>query len=163
MNAQRQPVSRMGLVFIVAGLAILGVLAAEIYSHAHGGPQERTRQAIEQVLQTQAADWNRGDLDAFMTGYWKSPDLSFFSDREKRGWQSLHDRYRQLYQSRKGGMGTLSFSDLEIDLLGRDSALVRGRWQVVDSKGAKRGLFTLVVRKFPEGWRIVHDHTSAEQ
>jgi beta-aspartyl-peptidase (threonine type) len=154
----------MGLVFIVAGLAILGVLAAEIYSQAQADSEARgKKQAIQTVLETQAGDWNRGDLDGFMTGYWKSPQLSFFGKKEHRSWQATRERYRQDYQSPNAEMGTLSFSDLEIELLGPDSAFVRGRWQVVDSKGAKRGLFTLVVKKFPEGWRIVHDHTSAEQ
>ena len=120
------------------------------------------RQAIQDVLDTQVAAWNRGDLDGFMTGYWHSPDLTFFSGKDvTSGWQATLDRYRKLYQGEgPDKMGTLSFSDLEIDLLGPDSAFVRGRWKLVTSKEPLGGLFTLLFKKKPEGWRIVHDHTS---
>ena len=95
--------------------------------------------------------------------YWKSDKLSFYSGKDKTaGWQATLERYRKRYQGEGREMGQLSFSELEIDLLGPDSALVRGRWQVVLSKDKPSGLFTLLVKKLPEGWRIVHDHTSKE-
>jgi hypothetical protein len=60
-------------------------------------------------------------------------------------------------------MGHLDFQDLDIDLLSRSSAVVTGRWKLTMSDGkTPHGLFTLIFKRFPEGWRIVHDHTSAE-
>lgn len=119
--------------------------------------------AIEHVLRTQQEAWNRHDLDAFMDGYWKSPDLTFFSGaKESKGWQATIDRYRATYQSAGKEMGKLEFSDLRIEPLGRESAFVRGVWQLTMSDGkTPHGRFTLIFRKFPEGWKIVHDHTSA--
>jgi len=118
--------------------------------------------AIRQVLDDQAAAWNRGDLDGFMAGYWNSPELSFYSGKDKkRGWQETFDRYRARYQGEGKEMGSLTFSELDIQMLGPDTALVRGRWKVDMSKEAFEGLFTLVVKRFPTGWRIVHDHTSS--
>jgi beta-aspartyl-peptidase (threonine type) len=120
--------------------------------------------AIRQVLDDQVTAWNKRDLDGFMAGYWNSPDLRFFSAKGvRRGWQTLYDRYRQDYQAEGKEMGTLAFSDLDIDVLGPDSALVRGRWQLVMGDKKPGGLFTLVFKKLPEGWRIVHDHTSEDQ
>jgi ketosteroid isomerase-like protein len=120
------------------------------------------RQAIQDILAAQVAAWNRGDLDGFMTGYWSSPDLTFFSGKDvTSGWQGTLDRYRKRYQAEgPDKMGVLSFSDLDIALLGPDSAFVRGRWKLVTSKEPLGGLFTLLFKKKPEGWRIVHDHTS---
>lgn len=119
------------------------------------------KEAIRQVLDGQVAAWNRGDLAGFMAGYWKSPDLSFSSGKDTtRGWQATFDRYRQRYQAEGREMGKLTFSDIEIDQLGPDSAYVRGRWHLQLKKEAPAGLFTLILRKLPEGWRIVHDHTS---
>jgi beta-aspartyl-peptidase (threonine type) len=120
------------------------------------------RQAIQDVLDAQVDAWNRGDLDGFMIGYWQSPDLTFFSGKDvTSGWQATLDRYRKRYQVEgPDKMGTLSFSDLKIDLLGPDSAFVRGRWKLVTSKEPLDGLFTLLFKRKPEGWRIVHDHTS---
>jgi len=114
------------------------------------------------VLDAQVAAWNRGHVEAFMAGYWSSPELSFFSGAERtQGWEATLERYRKRYQSEGQEMGRLTFSELRVDVLGPDSALVRGRWQLVRSKDRPGGLFTLIFRRFPEGWRIVHDHTSS--
>jgi beta-aspartyl-peptidase (threonine type) len=123
---------------------------------------EDAEAAIRQVLDDQVAAWNRGDLEAFMRGYWASPELSFFSAGDRtQGWEATLERYRKRYLSEGQEMGQLTFSELKIDLLGPDSALVRGRWQLVRSKDRPGGLFTLIFRRFTEGWRIVHDHTSS--
>jgi beta-aspartyl-peptidase (threonine type) len=124
-------------------------------------PADAADVAIRRVLDAQAEAWNKGDLEAFMTGYWSSPELSFFSGSDKyRGWQATLERYRKRYQSEGQEMGKLTFSELDIQVLGPDSALVRGRWQLVRSKDKPGGLFTLIFKRFPEGWRIIHDHTS---
>ena len=127
-------------------------------------PAGEDQAAVTRVLETQAAAWNRGDLEGYMAWYWRSPELSFYSGATiTQGWQQTLDRYRQRYQSEGREMGRLHFSDLKIDLLAPDAALVRGRWQLTMSDGKRpHGLFTLLLRRLPEGWRIVHDHTSAE-
>ena len=121
--------------------------------------------AIEQVLLIQQAAWNRHDLDAFMTGYWNSPQLTFFSGgKENHGWQATLDRYKATYASPGHEMGTLEFSELRIEMLGPESAFVRGAWHLTMPNGkTPHGLFTLIFRKFPEGWKIVHDHTSVAE
>jgi uncharacterized protein (TIGR02246 family) len=121
--------------------------------------------AIETVLRTQQDAWNRHDLDAFMAGYWNSPELTFFSGaNQHKGWQATLDRYRAAYASPGHEMGKLEFSGLSSEMLGPDAAFVRGSWHLTMPDGkTPHGLFTLVFRKFPEGWRIVHDHTSAAE
>ena len=120
--------------------------------------------AVRAVLQSQVEAWNRHDLNGFMAGYWNSPELTFFSGvNETKGWEPTLERYRKTYQSQGRAMGHLSFSDLQVEALGGDAALVRGRFQLVMPDGKQpRGVFTLIFRKFPEGWRIVHDHTCSE-
>jgi ketosteroid isomerase-like protein len=120
--------------------------------------------AIRGVLEAQVAAWNHHDLEAFMSGYWNSPELTFFSGAsETKGWQPTLDRYRQRYQAEGHTMGTLSFSDLKIEALSTDAAFVRGRFHLAMPDGKQpQGVFTLIFRKFPQGWRIVHDHTCAE-
>ena len=121
--------------------------------------------AIEQVLHTQQDAWNRHDLDAFMSGYWDSPDLTFFSDaKQTSGWQATLERYKATYASPGHQMGKLDFSQLRIEMLGPEAAFVRGAWQLTMSDGkTPHGRFTLIFRKFPDGWKIIHDHTSAAQ
>ena len=119
--------------------------------------------AVEQVLRRQQEAWNRHDLEAFMSGYWNSPDLTFFSAAEKTsGWESTLERYRKKYQSEGREMGRLEFSDLDIQELAPDAAFVRGAWRLNMTDGnTPHGMFTLIFRRFPDGWKIVHDHTSA--
>jgi len=120
-----------------------------------------SEKAICAVLDGQAAAWNRGDVDAFMTGYWKSPSTEFVgSNGVLRGWQAVLERYRKTYPDRRA-MGTLTFSDIEINVLCPTAALVTGHYQLEREKDHPRGVFTLVFRKFSGGWRIINDHTSA--
>jgi ketosteroid isomerase-like protein len=125
---------------------------------------EQTSSAIAQiqsVLHAQQEAWNRGDIDAFMNGYARSGSTVFISeDTIKRGWQTVRDRYRKKYSSRVK-MGTLVYSDLEITLLSSDSAVACGRWKLKRGNDQPHGRFTLILKRLPEGWRIVHDHTSA--
>ncbi len=120
---------------------------------------------VEHLLRVQQEAWNRHDLEGFMAGYWNSPELTFFSEaKQKHGWQATIERYRAVYASPGREMGKLEFSSLRIEMLGPDAAFARGLWQLTMPDGkTPHGLFTLVFRKFPEGWKIVHDHTSAAE
>ena len=124
-------------------------------------PEVTPELAVWQVLNDQVTAWNKGDLEGFMGGYWQSPAMSFFSGKERTtGWQGTLERYVKKYRSGDAEMGRLTFSDLAVDQLGPSTVLVRGRWQLKLSKDEPGGLFTLIFKHLPEGWRIVHDHTS---
>lgn len=119
--------------------------------------------AIRDVLTTQQAAWNRGDIPSFLQGYWNSPELTFAgSDGFVRGYDGLLQRYQRSYPNSEA-MGQLDFSDLEVRSLGPDAALVLGHWHLKRSIGDAGGVFTLIFRRFPTGWRIIHDHTSAQK
>ena len=132
---------------------------------SHGDIQKVSRDAVREVLDRQIVDWNKGDLDGFLCGYWNSPKVVFQSGGQRfDGWEAMANRYRRRYQSEGKAMGKLSFSSLEIEPLGAENMLVRGGWRLTMPDGTESGgLFTLIVRKFPEGWKIIHDHTSAEE
>ncbi len=117
--------------------------------------------AVRAVLDAQRDAWNRGDVDGYMDGYARSKDTVFVSgDNVTRGWQTVLDRYKKNYNSR-AKMGTLTFSDLEITPVGNDAAIVLGRWQLQRATDEPHGRFTLIFRRTRQGWKIVHDHTSA--
>ena len=143
-------------------LALLLVLGAAILDAA----DEKSGNAavisdIRAALRAQQEAWNRGDIDSFMNGYARAETTVFVSgDEVMRGWQTVRDRYLKKYSDR-AKMGTLTFSDLEIELLGPDSALALGRWELKRADDNPHGRFTLILRKTPDGWRIAHDHTSA--
>jgi beta-aspartyl-peptidase (threonine type) len=120
--------------------------------------------AVRKVLDDQVAAWNTGDLDAFMAGYWNDDALAFTSDgAETSGWKATKERYEKRYKSEGKEMGQLSFSELKFEGLSPNAAVVRGVFTLVLAKAPKpaMGRFTLVFRKFPDGWKITHDHTSS--
>lgn len=122
--------------------------------------QSSDEKAIRKLMDDQAAAWNRGDLEGFMKGYWMSDKLTFIGSRGvTRGWQQTLDNYKKSYPT-KEKMGTLTFSELEFDLISKDAISVTGHWALMRDGDAPAGYFTLLFRKKKEGWRIVQDHTS---
>lgn len=118
-------------------------------------------QQISKTLTRQSKAWSAGDIDAFMQDYWKSDDLRFASGGTvKRGWQTTSDRYKTRYPD-KATMGSLAFSDLEVEVLAPTHALVFGRWTLTRDGDAPTGLFTLHMEKQNGAWKIVSDHTSS--
>ncbi len=119
--------------------------------------------AIREVLQMQQDAWNAGDIETFMQGYLKSDSLRFAgSSGEIRGWQSTLERYHSVYPDR-AAMGTLTFDLRDIRMLSNKHAMVFGAYALERENDQPTGLFTLILEYTGEGWRIVHDHTSADQ
>jgi uncharacterized protein (TIGR02246 family) len=146
-----------------AGIGSMLLLTGIAQERAAAKPDshDSDRAAIRAVLDAQDVAWNRGDVDAFLVGYWHSPELTFSgSTGVSRGWDGVLARYKKAYPDR-AAMGTLDTSELEFRFLGPDAALVLGKWHLKREKGDIGGVFTLVLQRFPEGWKIIHDHTSA--
>lgn len=171
----------VGIVFAIGTACVLGAgerLAASDLAHVFSLPVAFAKSAstapphgktigssdatqIRAVLDTQVAAWNRGDIDAFMKYYWRSDKTLFVgANGVTRGWQAVLDRYHRGYPDRKA-MGQLTFSDIEIEQDCPRAAVVIGEYHLHREKDAPSGVFTLNFRKFPEGWRIVVDHTTA--
>jgi ketosteroid isomerase-like protein len=153
--------SRSVVVFI-----LMLTCAVALWSCAQAPPEGERQNAenaaaIRAVLETQAAAWNRGDIEGYMDGYERSDQTVFISgDNLTRGWQTVLDRYKKSYDTRDK-MGALTFSDLEIKPLSPFYAVASGRWQLTRASDTPHGRFTLIFRKTSAGWRIVHDHTSS--
>lgn len=120
---------------------------------------ERSR--ILAVLQSQADGWNNGDIPAYMQGYAQSDSLRFASGGTVTyGWATTLERYRKGYPTREK-MGTLTFTDLTVEFLSPDAAMVFGTWRLKRTADEPWGLFTLIFRNIGGEWRIIHDHTSS--
>jgi ketosteroid isomerase-like protein len=121
------------------------------------------RAAIERVLIDQAAAWNRGDLDGYMAGYLRSDSLVFTSGAKVRtGYDETFAAYRKRYGTDRSSMGTLLFKISRIDPVGMGGAVVLGRWDLALASGPTGGIFSVVLERTPQGWLIVHDHTSVD-
>ncbi len=128
----------------------------------------RDERQIRAVLEQQEAAWNDSDIDRFMRGYWKNDSTIFASGGEaSRGWNEMLSRYKKGYDTAEK-MGRLKFIIQQVDFMGEHWAKVLGEWKLLpkDAKPAANGqpmssgLFTLIFHRVPEGWNIVHDHTS---
>ena len=118
--------------------------------------------AVKKVLDDQVKAWNRGDLDEFVKGYLNSPGITFVGKTVSRGYQGVLDRYRANYGD-KQRMGTLRFDEVEVKMLGKDHALILGKFaldRTAAGGGPASGRYSLVARKTKDGWKLIHDHTS---
>jgi ketosteroid isomerase-like protein len=147
-----------------AALLLIALIQLSVTAQSPATPNKRENRiisAVRAVLDAQSQAWNRGELEGYMDGYARSRDTVFVSgDDVTRGWQPVLDRYRKRYDSRDK-MGTLTYSDLEITPIGNDAAIVLGRWHLKRAKDEPHGRFTLLFRKTKQGWKNVHDHSSA--
>jgi beta-aspartyl-peptidase (threonine type) len=128
------------------------------YLSSFSSPAGDVKSELLRILDLQKAAWNGHDLEGFMAYYWNSDELTFQSGANKlRGFKALLERYQKSYSGEH--WGKLDFTDLEVKVLDADCAYVLGRWKLALQE-AREGVFTIILRRFPEGWRIVHDHTS---
>ncbi|WP_316769199.1 YybH family protein [Pedobacter frigiditerrae] len=118
------------------------------------------KQAILNVLEKQRADWNKGDVEAYMQGYWKNDSLLFVGKSGPTyGWQKTLENYKKGYPD-KAAMGYLTFGIKKVEFLTKDKAFVLGSWNVKQEKAELKGYFTLLLRKIDGVWKVVVDHSS---
>jgi uncharacterized protein (TIGR02246 family) len=146
-------------------LAIVTVFLVGCAAHAPPAKpmfQPADRDAVKAVLENQANAWNQGDLEGYMRGYAQADWIVFTSGSKiRRGWQETHDAFQKKYAQNPAAMGKLVFEVLSIDPIGADGAVVLGNWTLTNSPSDGRGVFSVVLERRRDGWKIIHDHTSA--
>jgi ketosteroid isomerase-like protein len=151
-------------------LAVISLALTAIFCGWNANAQAPTADetAIRAALDAQVAAWNRADIPAFMQTYENSPDTTFIGAHLRKGYGPILERYKENYTT-VAQMGSLSFANLDIRLLPNscgvsEFAVATGTFHLERSaKGeAKKddGIFSLVWRKGPQGWKILLDHTS---
>ena len=142
-----------------AGLILLLVMA--LGSLAPAAYDSDAEIEILSLLEAQVEAWNRGDFEGFMAYYWESPDMTFQSGNQRLfGWDTLLKRYQANYADAQ--RGELTFKDLKTEVLSEDIAYCLGRYHLEYPDAAREGLFTIILKRFPQGWRIIHDHSSSD-
>jgi len=136
-------------------LVFIFVLSADFLS------AEDVKGEVTALLKEQDEAWNRGDLDGFLKYYDHTGELVFIgSTGEIRDYQVLKQKYVKRYKTADANFGKLTFSDLKVDELSKGLVRAWGKWQVDQKSETQSGWFSLIFRKTPEGWRIIHDHSS---
>lgn len=144
---------------VFATLCLLTSLTADSILRAD---DQELDQKLKSILAVQQTAWNEGNLDKFMDAYWKSDKLTFSSRGEtRRGWQTTLEKYKKSYPDR-ATMGKLTFSNLEVESLSVDVAMMLGEWKIEGEKPAS-GNFSLVWRRIDGNWVIIHDHSSSRE
>ena len=135
---------------VIFFLLLTGLLSAQTASET----------VIREIMATQEAAWNKGDLEAFMEGYWKSDSLKFIGSKGLNyGWQKTLENYKRSYPD-PAAMGKLTFSDVTVELISEDAAYVIGKWHLKRKAGDLSGYYTLLWKKIKGEWVIVADHSS---
>ena len=116
--------------------------------------------AIKKMLSNQQECWNNGDIDGFMKGYWQSEELIFTSLKHKPayGWNNTLERYQNSYPT-KSSMGKLKFEILDLKLVSKTTASLKGKWELIREKDNPNGIFWLDIDKFDKDWLITKDST----
>ena len=116
--------------------------------------------AIKKMLSTQQECWNNGDIDGFMQGYWQSEKLIFTSEKHEptHGWNNTLKRYKNSYPT-KSSMGELKFEILDLKLISKTTATLKGKWKLLREKDYPNGIFWLDIDKFDKDWLITKDST----
>jgi ketosteroid isomerase-like protein len=140
-------------------IPVMAILTFAWMSPLFSAQNSAIEKELIRIHDIQRKAWNEGDIEGFMAHYWKSDKMTYQSGDERiQGWDALLARYKKVYPKEK--MGTLEFSDLIIQVLSEDSAYVLGKWQLTIKTGTQQGLFTTILKKMGDGWKIIHDHTS---
>jgi ketosteroid isomerase-like protein len=156
---------RAALCSLVLSLPAVGQTADKASSAPDAAtlaPASQEQLDVAKVLLAQQDAWNRGDIEAFATGYKDSPETLFIGSSIRRGFADMLAGYRTKYPNRDA-MGTLAFSDIEVRPISDTYALVIGKFHLERSKkggGAANGVFSLLFQKTQDGWKIIVDHTS---
>lgn len=118
-------------------------------------------ETVKSILLRQADDWNRGDLDAFMVGYWPSEKLQFIGGKGVTyGWQNTLERYKRVYPDR-ATMGKLKFDILEVQQISKKVIMLTGKYTLTRGNDQPTGHFLLIWRKIKGDWMIIADHSSS--
>jgi len=122
--------------------------------------ESRDEGLIRVMLQAQAAEWNRGNIEGYLVGYLRSDSLVFLGKSGPTyGYTATLERYRKSYPD-AAAMGQLTTTILKIRLLSPEYAYVTGRWELSRTAGNLNGYYTLLMRKIGGEWFIIEDHSS---
>ena len=141
-------------------MRILLLILISILWSSTGFTQDRNARAILDLLDTQTAAWNKGDLQGFMKGYWENDSLRFIGKSGiTYGWSNTLANYKRGYPD-TAAMGKLNFTILVVKKLSPRYYEVVGKWYLKRSIGDAIGHYTLLLRKIKGSWVIVSDHSS---
>ncbi len=139
-------------------LALTGIFIFLVAAGSRG-QAEKTKTELLDILALQKTAWNERNIEEFMAYYWNSDKFTFQSGANRlHGWNALLERYQKSYSGEN--WGELDFTDLEVNVLAADCAFVLGRWKLKLKEAVREGVFTIIFKRLPEGWRIIHDHSS---
>src|ERR1017187_8734642 len=146
------------------GCALLGAFGTNMRAQEGSSLHTASRQELDvvKVVMAQEKAWNNGDLEGYAQGYKNYPDTLFIGKQISKGYAQMLEDYKHNYPTR-ASMGTLSFSELEVHSLSETFAVCLGKYNLVRTKkdgGTAEGIFSLVLEKTDQGWKIVLDHTT---
>ena len=113
--------------------------------------------AIRAILDQQQKDWSNNDLEGFMSGYWQSDELAYFSrGKITKGWNTTLANYRRNYPT-KDEIGELNFEIANITQINDDAYWVMGSYFLTRKAGDANGTFMIIFKRINGEWKIIGD------
>ncbi len=142
-------------------LALLGA-CSKAQERSDAVAADELHAVVDNLLTDSEEKWNGGDLDGFMAWYQRGPETSFMgSDGPFYGWEQIRDRYAPRFGP-GASRDSLRFENLETRPIAPWLGLATARYVLFQEDSVTAtGIFTLVVKRTPDGWRIIHDHSSS--
>jgi len=133
---------------------LLIIISSSVFS------QTKDETEVRNVLAKQNAAWNRGDVDAFMVGYWENDSLMFIGKSGiTYGYKNTLANYKKNYPD-TATMGKLTFTLIQVKQLSPEYFHVTGKYYLTRTIGDASGHFTLLFRKINGKWVVISDHSS---
>lgn len=123
--------------------------------------QAQLRAAVDHLLTESEKAWNGGDLAGFMEWYKRDEETTFLgSSGLMHGWDTIRQRYAGRFEP-DASRDSLRFEELVARPLAPWLGLATARYVLFQGDSVNStGVFTLVVERTPEGWRIIHDQSA---
>jgi len=118
-----------------------------------------TQNEIVTAMNKSAEDWNKGDLDAFLSLY--DITATFMLPNGPVGISGMKENYQKGFFNGNMPKQNLRFEEMVVRSLGKDYALLTGKFVLYGNNLKERsGRYSLVFIHRKQGWKILHDHSS---
>jgi ketosteroid isomerase-like protein len=152
----------------IFSIVFLVCISSAVYGQTKSAPPtpQSDPQAVVAAFDKLVAGIEHANVNEVMSVYWNNPQLSLFNynGTVTRGWDQVRKNRESSYPQIKDVK--LEVTDKAVYMMGRDGALVTCQWRQSQTyKGTPEtvtGRMTLVFKRFAQGWKAIHLHSSPD-
>ncbi|HEY4323738.1 MAG TPA: nuclear transport factor 2 family protein [Mucilaginibacter sp.] len=149
----RQRIFKLPLLLLCFLIISINVYAQDVTADSPAAKE------ITTTMENSANEWNKGNLEAFMSLY--DPSATMMMPTGTAGLDVIRSLYEKKYFVGNMPKQNLRYTDMKVRFLGNDYALLTGAFTLYGNNLPERsGRYSLVMKHTANGWKILHDHSS---